>query len=192
MRWLHGGLAGGHTDDVTTTDADGLQFFAHALVHVEVLLHARVLVGPPPPLAQQRQGLASALPSSGSPTTVFMARCLSDLIGGPPKQYKLPALPDWFHMLNAECFEHVRSFLDFDQKLVVCQVSKAWNKPLWVKVWRTGYGKNRLRYSLPPLGCFSGILREPATERQRLLQAVVKIQRYWLLDQPGAGSCPPL
>ena len=43
-----------------------------------------------------------------------------------PKQYTLPALPDWFGMLNAESFEHVRSFLDFDQKLVVCQVSKKW------------------------------------------------------------------
>ena len=36
------------------------------------------------------------------------------------------------------------------------------------------------QYSLPPLNVTSGILREPATERQRLLQAVVKIQRYWL------------
>jgi hypothetical protein len=74
----------------------------------------------------------------------------------------------------------VRSFLDFKQKLVVCEVSKQWNEPMRVKVWRTGYGMNRLWYSLPPLGSRSGILREPATERQRLLQAVVKIQRCWM------------
>ena len=66
------------------------------------------------------------------------ACALSDLIGGPRKQYTLPALPNWFLMLNSESFEHVRSFLSFGQKLVVCQVSKAWNKPLRVQVWRTG------------------------------------------------------
>ena len=139
---------------------------------------------PGPGTGYQQRGLASALPSTGEVVAQCMKtdreQALSDLIGGTPKQYKLPTLPDWFLRLNAECFEHVRSFLDFEQKLVVCQVSKAWNKPMQVKVWRTGYGKNRLRYSLPAPGCISYILREPATEKQRLLQAVVKIQRYWI------------
>jgi hypothetical protein len=132
-----------------------------------------------------RRGLASVLPSL--PDVVRQVECMSaaqtltDMVAAPvPKQYKLPPLPCWFLDLNSELLGHVRSFLCFDEKLILCEVCKALNMPQPVKLWRTGYGKNRLRYSLPPFGCLSGVLCVPTSEKQRLLQAVVKIQRYWI------------